>query len=151
MDKKTFKSCMSLFGTGIAVVTTKYKEQSFGITINSFCSVSLDPPMILYCIDKNANRFTQLYNTEKFFINILSSDQKDISIAFSKNDKKKWSTALDNDLKIDGSCCVLECETKHRYEGGDHKIIVAKVKSCLLKNESLNPLIYHKSNYCYIK
>lgn len=118
------------------------KESLFGITVNSFNSVSLNPPMILYSLEKNTARFNIFYQAKKFFINILGQEQKIISSTFSYNNFEAWQKYFLSTAKpagrIENAICSLYCETKYRYEGGDHIIIVADVKESYLNNKSYN-------------
>lgn len=147
MNHDLFKSSISCFATGVAVVTTEFKKQRSGITINSLCSVSLKPPMILYCLDKSAECFDPFFYAKEFFVNILNAKQQYASVAFAKNDRKEWKDLIERNLKILQSSCVLKCRTYHKYEGGDHKIIVALVEDCANVSNDCGPLIYYKSQY----
>jgi len=147
MNQDLYKSCISCFATGIAIVTTDFKGQRYGITINSLCSVSLNPPMVLYCIDKSAERFKPFFCAEEFCVNILDYSQQKLSGAFAKNDKKEWEEFIEKDLKVKDTKCLLRCKTNYRYEGGDHKIIVASVQDCIVPKSGFKPLCYYRSGY----
>ena len=150
MNAQQFKKCMSCFPTGVTIVTAKYEEKLFGITINSFNSVSLKPPMILYSLEKITARFGIFFSVENFIVNILSEEQKAISNVFAYNTHKKWEEHFLPNGRIKNSMCSLHCETKHRYDGGDHKIIVAEVVEHYLSDNSEDPLVYYHGNYCKI-
>ncbi|MBQ4875311.1 MAG: flavin reductase family protein [Rickettsiaceae bacterium H1] len=146
-----FKECMSLFATGVTVVTTENETGKYGITINSFCSLSLKPMMILFNLEKIAERFQIFYECEKFTINVLSDKQQQVSKAFAETNTKQYKRYFqeyDGKLlpSIKGSLCHIHCDKHKMYDGGDHKIITGIVKS-MKKNYEGNPLIYYKSNY----
>ena len=144
-----FKRYMSYFATGITIITTKFKNELFGITVNSFNSVSLNPQMILYSLDRKTERFNVFSSSDEFLVNILSCKQKSLSEDFASNDFKRWRNHFLEDGRVKNAICSIYCMTKHRYDGGDHQIIVANVKDYFLNNnqDKENPLIYYSKKY----
>ena len=146
-----FKECMSLFATGVTVVTIKDMQ---GITINSFCSLSLTPMMVLFNLEKAAARFQVFDECKEFVVNILSSTQKEISKSFAETraeNREQYFINPNNDLPIiKDAVCHIYCSKHKVYDGGDHKIIVGLVYD-MKKYSHKKPLIYYKSNYCELK
>ena len=141
---------MGTFATGVTVITTKKKQ---GITINSFCSLSLNPHLILFNLEKNAARFEAFHACDDFFVNILSGKQQEVSQAFSKADGKLCEKYFHEDESLSilkGILCYIHCSKHQVYDGGDHKIIVGKVKN-MKKISSEPPLVYYQGHYRQIK
>lgn len=146
-----FKQTLGCFATGITIATTLYNEKNYGITINSFTSVSLEPPLISFCLGKNSASY-QAFSTNKFFaINILADDQQNLSQNFAMREQKNWDknshNIVDNKFIIlNGIIAYLKCELYNKFDGGDHTILIGKIIQ-LQKLSDKKPLIYFQSNY----
>ena len=152
MNSNHFKKICGSYTTGIAVLTTTYLRENYGITINSFSSVSINPPLVLFCIDKKTHFNTPLNKEKTLAINILSESQKEISKRFA-------NSALTNQERFKGldiipeyghpvfadTLGVLIAKLKATHDGGDHWIYVAEVSSGQLFNGS--PLLYYGGSY----
>ncbi|QXK92414.1 flavin reductase family protein [Neoehrlichia mikurensis] len=151
VSNASFKLCVGEFVTGVTVVTTiDDSGYMHGITVNSFNSVSLNPPMILFSVEKTASRFKIFNECREFIVNVLSEKQKTLSQAFAKKDLYNWNDyqyiIINNIPVIDGIISYIYCSTQYVYEGGDHKIIVGKVINCQkLTNDK--PLLYYQGRY----
>lgn len=150
-SSKEFRTALGQFATGVAVVTCPGDGQGpVGITINSFTSVSLDPPLILWCLDKDSDRQHVLMNCTAFAVNVLAKEQKALSARFAEVgqhdfsgiDYVKWSTGAPI---IPGALANLECELLERHEGGDHWIVVGRVLN--LQSHEGEPLLYFRGGY----
>lgn len=152
IDEHIFKQCLGCFATGVTVVT--YVDnigKNHGITINSFASLSLDPPLILFNLAKDSNNYDIFKTATKFTVNILSELQLNISkhFAFAKADK--WQNiefliGKNNCPILDGIVAYIECDLKEQYDGGDHTIIIGEVTN-LKKLADTKPLIYFHGKY----
>ena len=152
MNPANFRKICGQFATGVTVLTTTVNGKLHGITVNSFTSVSLDPPIILFCIDKKA-RFNPPLTAEKSLaINILSDKQQEISNRFANpsltNIERFSGLQLlpDYDYPVfDENMGVLIAQLKQTRDGGDHWIYIAKV----IEGQSFdgNPLIYYAGSY----
>ncbi|RNF39793.1 flavin reductase family protein [Planococcus salinus] len=147
-----FKEIMGSYPTGVTVITTKDENQKpVGLTANSFVSVSIDPLMILWCIDKKAGSWNAFDQAEKFAVNILSGDQKDACMTFaSKKEPDRFSRQpwkySDNDLPIlENVYASMECKKVQQVDAGDHYILIGEVID-LSKNEELDPMMYFRRN-----
>lgn len=154
LDAREFRNAMGCFATGITVVTAKSKDgENVGCTANSFSSVSLDPPLVLWAIAKNANSYDAFMEAKHFAIHVLHLGQEDISRLFATKDVDKFSnidwTESENGTPLLNDYSVrLECTTEHRYEGGDHIIIVGRVTE--MDNPDAEPLGFYQGKYAKI-
>ncbi len=135
----------------MTVVTTAAPDGTpFGVTVNSFTSVSLDPPLVLFCLERDAFCRPAFEQATHFAINILGSSQRALSVRFSEPGQVKW-----NDLEfrigdhgcplLPGTLGALECERHAMHDGGDHLILVGRVRS--LDANSGSPLVYFQGAY----
>ncbi|GAT76427.1 flavoprotein oxygenase [Ehrlichia ruminantium] len=154
-SKAYLKSCLGQFATGVTIVTTVSETGSMhGITVNSFNSVSLAPPMVLFSIEKSASRFKVFATCKKFVVNILSSKQKEISKNFAECDLQNWEDfqydIMDGVPMISGCISYIYCIKKYVYDGGDHKIIIGQVIDCSKLDSKDSPLVYYRGQYMAI-
>lgn len=132
-DPKTLRNAFGSFMTGVTVVTAMTKDGTpVGFTANSFTSVSLDPPLLLVCPAKSLSSFDVFADCERFAVNILSEEQKDISNIFagSKDDRFAqidWHTDEHGNPIIDGALTHFSCKTDRNLDAGDHHILVGEV------------------------
>lgn len=142
---------MSCFATGVAVVTALDKNgDKAGITINSFNSVSLDPPLVLWSVAKDAQSFATFVTAEHFAVNVLAMHQRDVCEQFAARGTDKFN-GMDCSEGIAGVpilptySAVFECQVEHRYEGGDHTILVGRVLK--FEDRRTDPLIFYRGHY----
>ena len=132
------------------MTTKNSKNQNIGITVNSFSSVSLDPPLVLWSIAKSAKCFQDFFCTKYFAIHILGEGQKVLSDQFAAKDVNKFHGLACSEgiagipLLPDYSVC-FQCKLENRYEGGDHIIIVGRIHT--LSDRSETPLLYVRGTY----
>lgn len=147
-----FRDVLGQFATGITVVTTRDKlRRPRAVTVNSFTSVSLDPPLVLYCLDRSAFNFGVFAEAKAFAINVLSADQQVLSDRFAREAEDQLADIQLTELEtgspvLSGCLAVLDCEAETIHEAGDHLIIVGRVAALDLSSES-DPLIYFRSSY----
>ena len=144
-----FKQSMSKFATGVTVITIN-DDKFIGKTANSFSSLSLSPPLVLFSLDINSSKLKIFENTKKISINVLSKKQKFISNNFAKNNPD-WKSIeykiLKNGNPIIKNCISnLDCQIIDKIKKGDHIIFICKVTS-VINNNKLKPLIYFNSEY----
>ncbi|NIA67013.1 flavin reductase family protein [Pelagibius litoralis] len=151
-DSLAFRQVLGRFATGVTVVTTRDSVgANCGVTVNSFASVSLDPPLVLFCLDKAAMSFEAFSRTGQFAVNFLSADQHDLSIRFATAATDKWDgIAYDlwpSEIPVLKDCLAnLGCRKEAVHEGGDHVIIVGRVEILSLDDDK-GPLVYYQSGY----
>lgn len=148
IDSADLRRTLGCFPTGVAIVTTADQDGApVGLTISSFNSVSMDPPLILWSLALNAASLPVFRSSGGFAINILSADQADLPRVFSSPVEERfadldWQPGLDGHPVLGGTAAVIECKTYARYDGGDHEIMLGQV----LRHRStdLTPLVYGK-------
>lgn len=156
MDIKELKNCFSKFTTGVMIAATGCLENSerYGLTINSFSSVSLEPPLVLFCIGNESGNLDKFQHNKFFTLNILSDSQRDLALQFAKaNNPEKWSA---NNYSLTNSGCpffeeslgYFECKRNDVIKSGDHHIIIGQVVDFKNMDEETSPLIYFKSQFC---
>ena len=146
---KNYKKTLSKFTTGITVICTKNNSEIIGKTINSFNSLSLNPPLILFSLGNYSTNFKEFYKSKHLSINILSRKQKEISDIFAKtNPNLKGIKFINkNNIAIISGCIAhLECKPIEKIKKGDHTIFICKVLK-VDYNENLKPLNYFNSEY----
>lgn len=151
MDHEDFRRVCSCFPTGVTVTTLIGSDgQPHGITINSFTSVSLEPPLVLICIDCRSRMIQHLTTGCSFAINVLNKDQREISSRFARHLENKfadvtWHTGLTGSPLLHGAAAVLECGLYQTIEAGDHLIILGEVIAAVCTDRP--PLLYFRSSY----
>lgn len=146
-----FRQVMGNFATGITVVTTLDKGgKPYGLTVNSFTSVALNPILVLVCLDNRLSGFQAFKDSKHFGVSILSEFQEDVSRIFAKKDSDRPAAIyfygqLGIPLLHD-SLATMECETVEMYAGGDHTIFLGRVETAEVL-EAQNPLLYFRGKY----
>ena len=152
MKPSLFKDICGTFPTGVTVITSKKFDQDYGFTANSFTSVSIDPLLILFCLDKKAKSNDSLQINDFFVVNILSEFQEKICFQFANSKLKpnerfeKVNTKISkNNIKIiSESCSFIECKITEIFDGGDHFIYLGLCVDGEINDKEKKPLIYHK-------
>ncbi|MGB7406479.1 MAG: flavin reductase family protein [Pacificimonas sp.] len=150
-DPKAFRAALGSFATGVTVVTTvDANGNDVGLTANSFNSVSLDPPMVLWSLARASRNLPVFSDADRFAVHVLASDQRDLSTRFATSGEDKFA-GVDVSRGPDGipllSKCAARfiCATAHQYDGGDHVIFVGEVTR--FSRSALPPLLYHGGDY----
>ncbi len=153
IEAKELRQALSNFATGITIVTTQDdRQQPIGVTASSFNSVSLTPPLVLWSIAKSAYSYASFAQAEHFAVHVLGADQAALSDRFARASTDKFA-GLDTargvgDVPLLHGCLAhFECATEHRYEGGDHMIIVGRVLKLSLAERQCDPLLFFKGRY----
>ncbi len=148
---KALRTALGTFTTGVTVVTTKAADgKRHGLTANSFSSVSLEPPLVLWSQSLKAPSHPVFFEAEHYAINILSEDQVDISVRFSRGGEDKFagldvSSGIGEAPLLPGCAARFECRALHRYDGGDHTIFVGLVER--FERFDRRPLIFGGGQY----
>jgi flavin reductase (DIM6/NTAB) family NADH-FMN oxidoreductase RutF/DNA-binding MarR family transcriptional regulator len=151
-DAKDFRRALSQFPTGVTVITTLDAEGNpVGVTASSFNSVSMDPTLVLWSIDKGAHSLSAFENAEHFAVNILNRDQVSTSNNFASRGEDKFANAaysagLGGAPILDDYAAQFECKTWAVYEGGDHLILVGEVLDYRY-NDGAEPLVFARGSY----
>ena len=152
MDKKEFIKTVSKFITGITIVTLGDSKKGFyGCTMNSFTSLSLNPPQILFCVDKRNSFIKEFKKNTLVNINILSDRQKDLSNKFASSPELRWKDTKfkvsKNDIPFfQDSLVVIETVIDKKIFSGDHLIIICGLRKIIHLKKG-NPLVYFEGKY----
>jgi flavin reductase (DIM6/NTAB) family NADH-FMN oxidoreductase RutF len=150
-DARGFRNVLGRFPTGIAVVTCEPPGgMPVAMTINSFASVSLDPPLVLWSLDLGSECLPAFQTAPGYAVHFLTDEQQDLSVRFSKKDNHGLETIAYRTGKsgapiLDQCHAWLDCTIHARHEGGDHVILVGEVQA--LGEGDGNPLIYYRGSY----
>ena len=150
-DPKDFRNVLGSFPTGVTVITTKDADGNrYGVTANSFNSVSLDPPLVLWSIGKTSTSYDAFMAAEFFNIHILAADQEAISNNFAKSGGDKYDgidyqDGIEGAPVVAGCAAVMQCKIEHQYEGGDHIILVGRVME--YQYDDKDSLVFSRGRY----
>ncbi|RLL43747.1 flavin reductase [Oceanobacillus piezotolerans] len=153
MDDRQFRNAMGKFATGVNVITTEVDGNIHGMTANAFMSVSLDPKLVVISIGKNASMLEKIRKSKKYAVNILSHDQKELSMIFAGQIKEDRDISFERlaDLPvIEGANTQISCEVVNEHIEGDHSLFIGKVIGIKLE-ECSNPLLFYKGQYTSIE
>ena len=154
VDSRSFRGALSCFASGVTVVAAIAADgQPVGVTVSAFSSLSLDPPLVLVCLDRRTYAL-DAYRSGPFTVNILHENQKEISVRFSSRDEARWAKTLyhagaNGRPIIDGCLASVECDVESVQEGGDHVILIGRVTQAHSSAEGA-PLVYFRSDYARI-
>lgn len=147
----SFLHAMSSFPSGVTIVTTVDAEGVWwGFTATSFCSLSLDPPLVLVCLSVNAQCHPAFAVAESWVVHILPPKHQELALWFSTKGVDKFSqgvftTNSQGQPVLDGVSAVLECEAGARHDGGDHSILVGRVTDARVYEEE--PAVYFRREF----
>jgi flavin reductase (DIM6/NTAB) family NADH-FMN oxidoreductase RutF len=151
VDSVLFRRTCAQFATGITVVTTLDSEgHPHGLTVNSFSSVSLDPPLVLVSIDLRNAILGHFISSEWFAINVLAEHQEELSRRFSSPSENRfqeveWSMGVSGVPLLAGVLAQLECAVVHTFEAGDHTVLIGEVRGASYREGQ--PLVFFDSGY----
>jgi len=155
-----FRFACGRFATGVTVVTVQEESgKRWGLTVNSFSSVSLDPPLALFSIDLGANSYAAITAADRFAINVLSAEQQTISDRFSfvtDEDRFKDVPLLTGEAGepplLKGCLCTIICDRDNTVPGGDHTILIGRVRRIVVtEDKTARPLLYYAGCYAGLK
>lgn len=151
IDGRELRNAMGLFATGVTVITTRDADgKPFGLTANAFSSLSLDPPLLLICVDKTVDCYACFDESKVFAVNVLGRAQEDLSTRFATKGIEKFEgvafhTGESGVALLDGALVHFECTVEHAYEGGDHTIYVGRIQT--LTTATGDPLLFFQGKY----
>lgn len=153
MDQTVLRRALGRYPTGVAVVTALAGGERIGMTVNSFASVSLDPPLVQFSVNRAAHSYRLWTTAPHFVVNLLRHDQADLSHRFARPLVDKWSgvrhqAGVGGAPVLANALCVFECSTWAQYDGGDHVILLGKVETLTAPDgEGPEPLVFHAGSY----
>ena len=149
---REFRASLGMFATGVTIVTARTAEgQLLGLTANSFNSVSLDPPLVLWSLARAAGSMGAFAAGSHYAINVLAADQKALAERFAAKSGDRWagvahSLGISGAPLLAGAAAHFECFNRSRYEEGDHVIFVGEVEQCSHR-EGASPLLFHGGRF----
>jgi 3-hydroxy-9,10-secoandrosta-1,3,5(10)-triene-9,17-dione monooxygenase reductase component len=157
LDSRELRSAFGYFATGVTIITGRAADDApVGITSNSFTSVSLDPPLVLWSLAKTSRSFAAFEQAKTFVVHVLAREQQDLSALFSSKSDDKFSPisskigeTSSGDPMIEGCLATFECETFSVNEGGDHILIIGKVIK--FEYSRRDPIIFFKGRYSFLQ
>ena len=154
IDDARFRQAMGHFASGVTVVTSASAGELYGMTVSSFASLSLNPPLVLICIDKSVPSHDMIRDSGRFVVNILAERQEHLSRRFATtaNDKFKgvaWHSGQLGLPVLDNTLAAIECRLRDALDGGDHTIFVGEVVDAEVREGA--PLLYYRRGYRELK
>ena len=147
-----FRAALGMFATGVTIVTARTAEgELVGLTANSFNTVSLDPPLVLWSLSRAAASLSAFSTGSHYAINILSADQRDLALQFAAKKVDRFAEVAFIDgvggaPLLSGAAATFECFNRSRYFEGDHVIFVGEVERCAHR-DGASPLLFHGGKF----
>jgi flavin reductase (DIM6/NTAB) family NADH-FMN oxidoreductase RutF len=155
LNSAEFRKAMGCFATGVTIITVDLDGEVHGMTANAFASVSLDPPLVLVCVDQTASTHAHLHAKKRFGINVLGEDQRAISEYYARPDRTHEHAESEAGARFDrtrhgtpvlhGALAYLECRLQSAEEAGDHTIFIAQVEDVVVREG--DPLLFFRGTY----
>jgi flavin reductase (DIM6/NTAB) family NADH-FMN oxidoreductase RutF len=155
LSQTEFRKAMGCFATGVTIITLDLEGEVQGMTANAFASVSLDPPLILVCVDHSARTHAHMHAKKRFGINILGEHQRDISEYYAlpvhtrEHAEEEAGARFDRTAQgtpiLHGALAYLECRLQSAEEAGDHTIFIAEVEDVVVRQGE--PLLFFRGKY----
>ncbi|MFZ0535793.1 MAG: flavin reductase family protein [Candidatus Sulfotelmatobacter sp.] len=147
-----FRKAMGSFATGVTIITVDLDGNVHGMTANAFASVSLDPPLVLVCVDQSAHTHAHLHARKRFGINVLAEDQRAISEYYARPPEEQieesvagFDRTVHGTPILHGALTYLECRLQSAHDAGDHTIFIAEVEDVVVRRG--DPLLFFRSRY----
>lgn len=151
IDPRDFRNALGTYGTGVTIVTAMGPDgKPYGVTCNSFASVSLNPPLVLWSLGMFSQGLTIFQNASHFTVNVLGVSQQALAMQFAKSSGEKfngveWTPGLGNAPIITGSVATFQCRAANRYYGGDHVIFLGAVEAYAYTKQE--PLLFSRGGF----
>ncbi|WP_112323967.1 flavin reductase family protein [Oceanibium sediminis] len=153
LDERDLRDALGCYATGVTVVTTQSARGPLGMTANSFASVSLDPPLVLWSPARRSARFPAFEAASYFAIHVLAEDQRALADRFARSGDDFAGLDIGEGLGgvplLPGCAAVFECAHAAGHDGGDHLIVVGEVQR--MHHNTSRPLLYHRGAYALLE
>lgn len=151
IDQARFRTVLGHFATGVTVVASMNHDQPVGLSVNSFTSVSLDPPLVAFCVARESTTWPKIRGAGSFCVSVLSEDQEDLSRVFATRGADKfagvgWDRAPSGAPYLLGSLAWIDCALDAEHDGGDHFIVVGRARRLEVIGDG-RPLIFYRGGY----
>jgi flavin reductase (DIM6/NTAB) family NADH-FMN oxidoreductase RutF len=146
-----YRAVVGHFCSGVVVVAGLGHDGPYGLTCQSFCSLSLDPRLVLFSAGRSSTSWRQIRQFHAFCVSILAEDQQPVSVQFSRTGSDKfagvsWTASPLGAPRLDGATAWLDCTIHAEYDGGDHTIVVGAVQNFAIAS-GCRPLVFHRGRY----
>ena len=151
IDPRDFRNALGTFATGVTIITAVTPDgKPYGLTCNSFASVSLNPPLVLWSLGMFSNGLSVFQNASHFTVNVLGASQQDLSNRFAKSSEDKfagveWTPGLGKAPVLANCVATFQCRAANRYYGGDHIIFLGAVEAYAYNRQE--PLLFARGGY----
>lgn len=150
-DDRRFRDVFGHFATGVTIITAMDRDEPVGMAANSFTSLSLDPPLVLFCVADSSSTWPRIESADRFAINILGEEHESVSQLFALKGADRfstvsWRSGVSGAPVLDEAIAYIDCEFEAKHPGGDHKIIVGRVLDLDMR-EDARPLVFFKGLY----
>lgn len=150
VEQNQFKHVIGHFASGVSIITVRNNGVDFGITASAVSSVSVEPPMLLVCVNKSTGTCHAISAAESFTVNIMNETQKDLALKFARPNTDKFKNVhfsygkLGNPV-LEGTLAQLECRVVEEVTGGTHSVFLAEVQNAQAANA--DPLVYYRGKF----
>lgn len=150
-DAAEFRAVLGQFATGVTIITAIDDGEPVGVAANSFTSVSIDPPLVLFCVGRGSSTWPRIEAARKFAVNILGEHQEELSGLFATKGadrfgQTEWHVGVGGSPVLHDTLAYLDCEFWNEYEGGDHIIVVGRVLDLGVQRDA-GPLLFFRGKY----
>ena len=150
-DSATYRTVLGHFATGVTIVTALDGDEPVGMACNSFTSVSLDPPLVLFCAAKNSTTWPRIQNAHNFAVNVLAEDGEAVCRVFATKGADRFATVTHNRATtgapiLADALAYIDCVTEAEHDAGDHVIVVGRVVELGYATEG-KPLLFYRGGY----
>lgn len=151
VDARTFRTALGQFCTGVTVIAGLDGDEPVGLACQAFSSLSLDPPLVLFCAGRTSTSWPRIRRSGRFAVNVLAGDQRDVCQAFGATSAPKfaavdWWLTPGGTVVLDGVLAWLGCAIEAVYEGGDHDIVVGRVRELGVERQD-GPLLFFRGGH----
>lgn len=150
-DDAQFREVLGRFATGVTIITAMDGDEPVGLAANSFTSLSLDPPLVLFCVGSSSSTWPRLRRSGKFAVNILGEHQEETSRVFATKGADRfgvtpWREGVSGSPVLEDAIAYLDCTAEAEYPGGDHTIVVGRVVDLDVREDG-RPLLFYRGMY----
>ena len=154
LSSELFRAALSRFPNGVTVVTARDRGGvDYGMTVSSFCSLSLVPPLVLICIERTTQLHLALQQATHFAVNVLAEEQEELAERFADSERTRldgagFARGLTGSALLEGTLASYECAIRERVMGGDHTIVIGEVIAVSARDGT--PLVHHRGAYTHL-
>lgn len=152
IDSRTFRETLGRFGSGVVIVTATYESAPIGFVMQSFMSLSLDPPLIAVAPAKSSSSWPKIREIGKFCVNILAADQLELCRTFSNPSDDRFAgieiaTGITGAPRLPGVLAYIDCELEREHDAGDHTLAIGRVRDLSVQAGERAPLLFYSGQY----